>query len=245
MLNRRQRALLEHDLYFSPVGAARSGVVASGGGDAIPDSGDLHARYDATELSLNDGDSVSTWGDETSNGRDLIQSTSSKQPTYKTGQINNNAVVRFDGSDDLLDVDWTDVSEPYTVFGVFKYRTLDDIWMDGKTKYEWGCYQLNSNWRIYQGNSIVSGGSTDINPHIWASLFNSGSSSDILRIDGTQVGSGDSGNSDATGMTLGARGDNDQFASVDVAEVLFYPQDKSGIYSDVESYLSDKWAVTV
>lgn len=54
----------------------------------------------ADSLSLNDGDLVATWADQSGNGADLSEATN--KPTYKTAIINSKPVVRFDGSNDVL-----------------------------------------------------------------------------------------------------------------------------------------------
>lgn len=51
---------------------------------------------------LNNGDPVTTWKDESGNGRNATQDTAAKKPTYKRGIINGLPVVRFDGVDDVL-----------------------------------------------------------------------------------------------------------------------------------------------
>jgi hypothetical protein len=53
-------------------------------------------------VGLNDGDSVSSWADQSGNGRDFAQASATLKPLYKTSIINGNPVVRFDGSDDYL-----------------------------------------------------------------------------------------------------------------------------------------------
>jgi len=45
------------------------------------------------------------------------------------------------------------------------------------------------------------------------------------------------------GLTLGSNFRNDSFSDIDVGKILIYPEDKTGIESDVEDYLNDKWSV--
>lgn len=58
--------------------------------------------YDASTLSLNDGDAVSQWNDISVNARHVIQTNASKRPTYQSKEINLLPCVRFDGVDDFL-----------------------------------------------------------------------------------------------------------------------------------------------
>src|SRR3990167_3932393 len=53
---------------------------------------------------LNDGDSVTTWTDSSGNSNDATQSTAANKPIYKTSIINSKPVLRFDGSNDQMNV---------------------------------------------------------------------------------------------------------------------------------------------
>lgn len=70
---------------------------------ALPNSvSGLEAWYKADSISQADGTAISTWTDSSSNGRD-ISNTGSNRPTYKTGILNSQPIVRFDGADDWLE----------------------------------------------------------------------------------------------------------------------------------------------
>jgi len=215
---------------------------------AIPDEGDLHARYDATKLLLNDGDTVSTWSDQTGNGHDL---TAGEAPTFKTSIINGNPVVRFDGIDEYLSTSFGTLPQPNHIFMVIKKQTNGS-----DTSLRFIAYGLSSGnrhapyvnggtWRFTAevGTAIVSGVGIDTNPHINATLGNGTSST--LRLDGSQIASGDAGADDLTGLKVGTRNSEIQFGDFDIGEILVYGQDKSGIQTDVEQYLSDKWGITI
>lgn len=208
----------------------------------VPAEGDLHAWYDATELSLSDQDSVTTWTDETGNGHDLTAGTS---PTYVTNGINGNSSVRFDGVDDFLDVAFSTLSQPNTIFIVLDasagggaQHVYDSE--DGSNNRNAIDTDSDDSWVMFAGN-VVTGGNNSQSPQMLSALY-SGSSS-ILRQDGTQVINGDAGTQGLNGFTLGSRHDQSAHFTGDIGEVLIYPQDKSGIFSDVESYLSNKWGL--
>lgn len=62
----------------------------------------LAAWYKADAISgLNDGDAISTWADQSGNGRDATQA-STKRPTYKVNILNGKPAVRFNGSQGML-----------------------------------------------------------------------------------------------------------------------------------------------
>jgi hypothetical protein len=224
-----------------PVGAARAARVS--GGDAIPDSGDLHAQYDATELSLNDGDSVTTWADETGNGYDLTAGTA---PTYEASSINSNPAVSFDGADDFLDVDFSALTQPNTIFAVIRTDSVGEnerIWDSSNGENDHSFYGSGSaiDYAINAGVNLRNG-PVDTNNHIFSVLYNGPSS--LLRIDGSDAVSGDAGTSSLEGYRL-ASTINGRYSAITVGEILVYPQDKSGIQSNVEQYLSSKWGVAV
>jgi len=213
---------------------------------AIPDSGGLQARYDATELSLSDGNSVSTWTDETGSGFDL---TAGAAPTFRTSIINGNPAVRHDGTDDYLNVGWSSIPQPFHVFIVASKQTAGNTssenLIDGGTNDEHLLRSENDGpfWNMFAGSDLDDN-SDDTNNNIFAALFNGSSST--LRINGTQVANGNAGGNSSTGLTTGARnGGGAGFGDFDIGEILFYPQDKSSVQSDVESYLSDKWGISL
>ena len=220
-------------------------VVFSSGPD-IPDSGDLHARYDATQLGLSNNATVTTWADETANGYDL---TTGNAPTYIANGINGNPVVRFDGVDDFLQTDWPDISQPNHIFIAFQLvnvqTTTENVIYDSFTSTNRHVFVqdgVSGGWTLFSGINL-RGGSADGNPHIHSHLFNS--SNTELREDGTDIFNGNSGGQSMDGITLGARVDGGIPTNVDIGEILVYPQDKSGIQTQVENYLGNKWGISI
>jgi len=214
---------------------------------AIPDSGDLHARYDATELSLNDGNSVATWSDATGNGYDL---TASGGPTYVSSGINGNPVVRFDGVDDSFRTTFATLPQPNHIFVVAKFRSTDsaeNTIIDGDTaRHTLGQGGQGDGWFLFAGGGIDDLVYTDpanTNNHIFNALFNTSNSE--IRIDGTSSATGAIQGNGLEGMRVGERQDGGYFSDMDVGEILVYPQDKSSIQAGVESYLRDKWGITL
>ena len=209
----------------------------------IPDSGDLRARYDATEISVSDGDSISTWQDETSNSYDLTGGS----PIYKTDVKNGNSVVRFDRSaNDDLDIGWGTLSQPWTVAFVGQLNISE-----GGNQYFWsldsgdlvGFYYNGTEWRLYAGEGFGVDDSVDSDFHVFTMTYDGGNS--VVRIDGSSF-SGDVGSRDMSGFNLGSRGDRDEdYLDGDIGEVLFYNQDKSNIHQDIEQYLANKWGITI
>lgn len=211
--------------------------------NTVPDRKDLQAQYDATKLSYNDGDKVSTWFDESETSYDLTEGNS---PTYKSDIINGNPVVRFDGSNDYLNVEWSKISQPYHIFTVFRVRRVPV----GKHNYPLSnnsdnnsvfSYRSGSSfgWRLNSGTHNLDGGSVDKNTHIGNFLFNGSSSS--IRIDSKSISEGNAGSNGLKGLKIGTHPDNILHAKIDFGEILIYPQNKIGSQSEIENYLSSKW----
>lgn len=213
-------------------------------GAGIPDSGDLQARYDARQLALSDGQSVSSWADLTGNGYNLSSVDSS--PTFKSSQVDGQDAVRFD-SDDLRTT-WTSLSESYHIFalgqlfGTAGSGNDDTIW-DGATREEFrfatDTDASGDPYKLAQQSS-VTGSNSDLNVHIFDTLLRPSGNNDVLNIDGTQDVTGDLGDSASDGLTLGARynsGSTEEKSQVDIVELLFYKKDKSANASDIRDYL--------
>lgn len=219
-------------------------------GNAIPDSGDLQARYDARELSLSDGESASSWTDETGNGYDLSVVDSS--PTFQTSQVDGQDAVRFD-SDDLRTT-WSSLSESYHIFALAQIfgksgsGSDDTIW-DGanKNEHRFATRPANSGdpYRLVQ-NSDQNGSDSDTNVHIFDTVFRASGNNDVVNIDGSPDIAADLGDSASDGLTLGARynsGSTDEKSQVDIVELLFYTKDKSSTASDIRDYLDRNTSV--
>lgn len=211
--------------------------------DAIPDSGDLQAAFDATELSLPDQDAVATWPDESGGGHDL---SAGDAPTYVANGIQGNPVVRFDGSSNYLDVVFNAISQPTTIYSVFEYKSLSsssESPIDGAdgTRHKIGSGGIEDKWNLFAGDLLESSSSAATSAYVVSALFN-GTGSE-MRVDGSEVGSGDAGSSDLGGLTVGRAPNGSEWANVDIGEILVYDGDKSGSHAEIESYLNDKWGV--
>lgn len=76
-------------------------------------------KADSLASTLNDGDPVATWADQSGNGNDATQSSGSLKPLFKTAIIGGRPVVRFDGVDDRMDTSTFTQNAAGTVFCVF------------------------------------------------------------------------------------------------------------------------------
>lgn len=94
---------------------------------SMADYGTLAFSFRSSVDCTTDGASLTTWNDQSGNGRNVTQGTSTKRPTCKNNGVDNLngfPVLRFDGTDDFLKTS-TEVSWPteMSVFWVVKSST--------------------------------------------------------------------------------------------------------------------------
>jgi len=206
----------------------------------LPDKANLQARYDATRISAGNNDSIGTWSDETTNGHDL---TGNNRPIYKPNIINGKPVVRFDGNDDALSVSWSPISQPNVIFAVTQKRSTNDNYLfDSKSGSDRHLLNISSgNFLVGTSRGNFTGSPVDTSPHILTMIFDGSSSK--LRIDGTVDATGNPGGDSMEGLTLG--NENSRFGpgDWDVGEFLVYHTQPT--VTDVESFLSSKWGISI
>ena len=83
--------------------------------------------------SLSDGDPVSTWTDSSNNSVNATQSTTSKKPTYRTGVVNGQPAVRFDGVDDFMSTDNVTLNSHFTAFIVSSAQSSSPVFVEQGT----------------------------------------------------------------------------------------------------------------
>jgi len=203
---------------------------------AIPDN--TVAHYDASQLSLNDGDTVSVWPDEQGDN-DLDTQTGS--PTYVESGINGNPAIAFDG--DGLEVTGLSVTQPNTTYVVFEYqsgfddgRVLSGVSENQLTAYS---YAKDNNWVAYAGQHL--GGSTDLGIQQMTAVFDGGNSS--IRENGVETGVGDAGTRDLRGLSVGYDAYNGgYYADAYVSEIVVV--DSGSVDIEFENQLLEKWGIT-
>ena len=174
----------------------------------IPDN--IVAHYDASQLSLDDGDTVSVWPDEQGDNDLEIQTGS---PTYVESGINGNPAIAFNG--DALESPGFSVTQPNTTYVVFEYqggfdggRLLSGV---SERQVTAAASAVTNTWRPYAGESLD--GSTDLDIQLMTTVFDGANS--IIREDGVETAVGDAGTSDLGGLSVGY----DSYYDVDYADV--------------------------
>ena len=233
---------------MAPFGASRAGLM-SVAVDDIPDSAILH--LDAQSLTgFNDGQTVSTWSDESTEGNDLTGSA-----IYRENGINGNPSLEFDPAQDHgFTGTMTTSLQPNAVFAVFEwFRTFDEddglyrifITRDSFTNLDARNTSGDLGWNMFAGQFF--GGSQDAGIQMLTGLFD-GASSEI-RENGVVTNTGDPG-SDGTGETAGVGIDADGLSAETtqiwegyIGEILVIPDPQNHDIASIESTLMSKWGI--
>ena len=223
-----------------PVGANRAGIVSQVG-DAIPDSELLQNRYDARELSLNDGDTINPFTD-LKGDTDLDETGA---PQYDADAINSKAGSSYDGSKDNHFVTFSSVSQPFVWAWVMDIRSVADndneFYIDDES-IKLGTRVLNNQgeWQMADGDRNTNGGAISTGNKIVVAVFDGSSSK--LRVNGSDEITLSTSDSNGGLMFAGlSNGGNN--APISIGEFLLY--DGSPTVGDIESYLSNKWGIPI
>lgn len=186
---------------------------------------------------------------------DQKQTTGSKQPTYDASNpaFNGAATVTFDGTDDVLVMDPTDIPQPYWLVcvaatgtpaalqrivgvGPFTYRGLGVSTVSG------------GRWALALAGEII-GGVSDTSPHL---LLGQGSgASSAVSADGTSVASGNAGAGGISLLALGAGAASltsfANFLNGDIAAVLVFTTDPTlqPEWADFTAWVTSTYGIVV
>jgi hypothetical protein len=216
--------------------------VVQGLGGQEPDN--TVAHYDASQLSLNDGDTVSVWPDEQGDN-DLDTQTGS--PTYVESGINGNPAIAFDG--DALEVTGLSVTQPNTTYLVFEYhggfdggRVLSGV--SGRQLTAWAERTEDVNWRTFAGGDLNA--STDLGIQQMTAVFDGADSS--IRENGVETSVGDAGTNDLGGLSVGydsygyENGEGRHYVDAYVSEIVVV--NSGSVNLGFENHLLEKWGIT-
>jgi hypothetical protein len=230
-----------------PSGAVKQ-LAAKVGGDDLPYTTGLHARYDASAISASNNDTLSTWADLSGNGR-TATAPSGQEPRFLTNVLNGRPVVSFKASATkrMATESWTALSQPNTIIFVGKADSGQtfSVLFDG----------ISSNNRHYvsRNNSATQllffageAQALSVNMEtakIMSVLFNFNSSR--VRLNGGSATNGTFGIHTLTGLMLGNRHASDFFSCDYIAELLLYDHNVAvADLNDIGNYLGTKWGIT-
>jgi hypothetical protein len=203
------------------------------------------AWFKADELvGFVDNDPVGTWPDDSGAGNDVTGS-GAVRPLYKTAIQNGLPIVRFDGTDDYLELAGSPTlgAQTYTVHMVAINRNTTSSLFTSVGGNQWRCGRWGSDGKsAMSANSLLQGTSGDISvntAHQLTYVF-AGASSKVY-VNGVERASGNAGTRSLDRLYLARYFDGASFsvAQVDLGEVLI----RIGVRDTAtEAYLKAKWA---
>jgi hypothetical protein len=214
----------------------------------VPERSQLLTAGDARRVGGSGGEQLCYVEDTGERRNGLHQSNQSRRPTLQSNVFDGLPSFRFQRSSQThLKQELGEVVQPFQFFALLEWRELefnnggqkDYIFADYDNDVKFGFYSENSSprntvrWMVDAGTKI-QGGSISRQRYV-VNVLVSGSSTKI-KINGSEVASGDAGGKSLRHFYLGGRQSNNN-ASVDILEYLFYPNDVSADENKIESYL--------
>lgn len=230
----------------------------------------LKLWLDASQITgLSDGETVALWSDKSGESNDAIQSTEVNKPLFKTNITNGEPVVRFDGSNDRLDIT-NDASMQISTSMTFIAVVAYDNWGSSNHEtiiakgphsnglnYLFGKSNDNDLKFVYNDGSFRNVTETTFNLtnnqfYILTTVVNKSDNKVYFYVDGDLKSSPTDANNlnysaaSTVGAKIGANGTDGEFLNGDIANGLLY----DSLLSDsdresVESYLSSKYNITI
>ncbi len=213
----------------------------------LPADGTLWQDSARTTPATADGDPVGAWDDNSGQGNNALQASSTQRPLYKTGIQNSKPVLRFDGSNDRLQTSAFTLSQPCTIFAVLIARMVGITQgiFDGTgdfTRYVRNTAGASHPLTLYAGSILDGDGITQDVAFIAQFVFN-GASSAITK-NANSPTTGNAGSAAATGLTLGGNASGGENGQFDFAEVIAYDSAIAGAdITSVLTYLNGKYVV--
>lgn len=143
---------------------------------ALPVTDGLVTHLEADSLGLADGAAVGTWTDLSSAGNDTVQATAAARPTYLAAStdFNGHAAVRFDGTDDWMDMADAVTIDSFTLFlvGKFTANGFEQYFISGQpgsgdSRLRIAEYGWSGEFRIRVGATDYTAGNKDASTHVF------------------------------------------------------------------------------
>jgi len=196
------------------------------------------------------GGSVSQWDDKSGNDNHATEATAAYQPTTGTRTMNSLNVLDF-ASNRLQGT--YDTTLPCHIFAVAQLdaTSAERSLVDGKSSARRVIGTTAANeWKItnsYLAGTTITGGSVDTEAYVFHAYFDNGASSELF-VDSVSIVSGDAGTSESvSGITIGSTYvfTLDPWDGI-IAEIVIVSGTLTAEQiSDTETYLANKWGMTL
>jgi hypothetical protein len=183
---------------------------------------------------LSGGAAVATWADASGRANDATQPTGANQPTYQTAVINGLPVVRFDGSNDWMNLATTDLLAATNAIGAISFFAVAKLSATAATTNDYlaistgtaaNSARLKAGQRAPAGSGVwgmtarrldadaaanIEDANDDTAWHVHSAIMDYVNGDGFLNLDGTQIGSNlaltSSGTTSATNALAAAVG---------------------------------------
>jgi len=229
---------------------------------APDDLSDLVVWLDADDTAFANNDAVDSWINKGSGG-DAEQSTSTKQPIFKTNVLNGKPGVDFDGTNDHLQISSLALDTYITVFVVAKLTTAKPMFIEHSATansndgfYFYGASGNHYNVRRTSRNSYVGTSAwfgsaaaqaalvidAIATPNPMGQVYLNGA----LQSDGSAAFSNSLADSSVTDtLNIFSRNGASSFSDGDLHELIIYNEPLAQADREkVEGYLAHKWGLT-
>jgi len=199
---------------------------------------------DASTIS-DTGGAVDTWADKSGNGNDVTQSTEADKPTTGTRTLNGLNVLDFDDNV-LVNATFTTTS-PYTLIAVAELdnQTSSDYLLSSNLlDVVLGFQNVGNAVFIYNDSQQVAGANISTGSHLIVATFDGSSSS--VRLNGASYITGTVGTLGMSDLYVGRRSDGAGIFYGGFAEAIIVDGTlTAGQIADTETYLANKWGITI
>ena len=191
------------------------------------------------------GSDVTTWADQSGNGKDATASGTAR-PTYQSGGINGMPAISFNGTTNRMTGSQVLTTHPATVFAVVQFSVGQEIGsifqQSGFALYRGFNSGSSLEFRIFNGVNLTSSNTIPNGTAVLLEGIANGASS-FLFSNGVQRASGDAGTSAISGSYELASNSGSPRTMV-IAEILVYSTNLgTGDRQLVENYLNEKYAI--
>jgi len=242
------------------VGSSAVAQVVDSNGNPNASYPGFHAWFDASDGvngagQPNDGDSATSWVDNTGQGRDLIRVSSDvlRQPTFRATAANGRPALEFDGDDFIWanqTTEFGELSGAKTIFIVSEVDTndvnsylFDSCTGSGRNAILTGQNATPDQWQIWTGTGLAGANGTPINRDVFeihTVMIDAGLQEHA--INGTMLYTGAEGAQALKGCLLGARYTTTDGLTGHIAEMLFYDENlAAAARTSIEAYLDGKY----
>ena len=203
----------------------------------------IAARYDASVLSsITIATGVSQWNDLSGNNNNLLQATTTAQPSYAAN------TVTFNGTTDLMKTGAFTLVQPETVYAVFKQNTwvLNTYVWDGHTSNSGSLLQANTTPQLqaYAGSTIAFNGGLAVGSAGVVAVCYQGATISFIQVNLNSPLTGSSGAGNMNGFFLGSSASGTSFSSIGVNEVLIFNVAHTATQANqIISFLKGKWGI--